>query len=205
MILKQIIWNGHDLNLFTESKPVTADNEDENEVQGFLFDKLKWALWIYLYYTAYIYPYTRLKWKSFAHYITVCETVPHCVLFTSRKSHPELQEELGELRKHLLESTNDMTPLKVWELQGGQSAVIYGPLLRCSGLGAVSPSEIKAIHMVPGENCPLDELGSSEKVAVCTPCLLQRSVLFLFRLLNRCSCSQPSSILHCETWCKVAK
>ncbi|XDV30422.1 hypothetical protein PO909_033347 [Leuciscus waleckii] len=58
-----------------ESKSVTTDNEDENdEVQGFLFGKLK-------------------------------------------KSHPELQEELGELRKHLLESTNDMTPLKVWELQ----------------------------------------------------------------------------------------
>ncbi|KTG21954.1 hypothetical protein cypCar_00038527 [Cyprinus carpio] len=58
-----------------KSKSVTTDNEDENdEVQGFLFGKLK-------------------------------------------KSHPDLQEELGELRKHLLESTNDMTPLKVWELQ----------------------------------------------------------------------------------------
>uniref|UniRef100_A0A671SW33 UDP-glucose:glycoprotein glucosyltransferase 2-like n=1 Tax=Sinocyclocheilus anshuiensis TaxID=1608454 RepID=A0A671SW33_9TELE len=58
-----------------ESKSLTTDNEDENdEVQGFLFGKLK-------------------------------------------KSHPELQEELRELRKHLLESTNDMTPLKVWELQ----------------------------------------------------------------------------------------
>ncbi|XP_043104746.1 UDP-glucose:glycoprotein glucosyltransferase 2 isoform X2 [Puntigrus tetrazona] len=58
-----------------ESKSVSTDNEDENdEVQGFLFGKLK-------------------------------------------KSHPELQDELGELRKHLLESTNDMTPLKVWELQ----------------------------------------------------------------------------------------
>uniref|UniRef100_A0A8C2ELG5 UDP-glucose ceramide glucosyltransferase-like 1 n=1 Tax=Cyprinus carpio TaxID=7962 RepID=A0A8C2ELG5_CYPCA len=46
--------------------------------------------------------------------------VTECLIvsfFTSRKSHPELQEELGELRKHLLESTNDMTPLKVWELQ----------------------------------------------------------------------------------------
>uniref|UniRef100_UPI003AAA24A0 UDP-glucose:glycoprotein glucosyltransferase 2 n=1 Tax=Centroberyx gerrardi TaxID=166262 RepID=UPI003AAA24A0 len=36
---------------------------------------------------------------------------------TLKKSHPELQEQLGELRKHLLESTNDMAPLKVWELQ----------------------------------------------------------------------------------------
>ncbi|KAI5628521.1 UDP-glucose:glycoprotein glucosyltransferase 2 isoform X3 [Silurus asotus] len=34
-----------------------------------------------------------------------------------RKSHPELREQLGELRRHLLESTNDMAPLKVWELQ----------------------------------------------------------------------------------------
>nr|XP_055070737.1 UDP-glucose:glycoprotein glucosyltransferase 2 isoform X1 [Misgurnus anguillicaudatus]XP_055070738.1 UDP-glucose:glycoprotein glucosyltransferase 2 isoform X1 [Misgurnus anguillicaudatus]XP_055070739.1 UDP-glucose:glycoprotein glucosyltransferase 2 isoform X1 [Misgurnus anguillicaudatus]XP_055070740.1 UDP-glucose:glycoprotein glucosyltransferase 2 isoform X1 [Misgurnus anguillicaudatus] len=57
-----------------DSKSATTDEEDENEVQGFLFGKLK-------------------------------------------KSHPELKEELGELRKHLLESTNDMTPLKVWELQ----------------------------------------------------------------------------------------
>ncbi|XP_026784150.3 UDP-glucose:glycoprotein glucosyltransferase 2 isoform X1 [Pangasianodon hypophthalmus] len=34
-----------------------------------------------------------------------------------RESHPELREQLGELRRHLLESTNDMAPLKVWELQ----------------------------------------------------------------------------------------
>ncbi|KAM3607346.1 uncharacterized protein V6R79_006111 [Siganus canaliculatus] len=36
---------------------------------------------------------------------------------TLKKSHPELQEQLVELRKHLLESTNDMVPLKVWEMQ----------------------------------------------------------------------------------------
>ncbi|KAM9804857.1 UDP-glucose:glycoprotein glucosyltransferase 2 [Neosynchiropus ocellatus] len=34
-----------------------------------------------------------------------------------KKSHPELKEQLVELRKHLIESTNDMAPLKVWELQ----------------------------------------------------------------------------------------
>uniref|UniRef100_A0A8C5FI82 UDP-glucose ceramide glucosyltransferase-like 1 n=1 Tax=Gadus morhua TaxID=8049 RepID=A0A8C5FI82_GADMO len=32
-------------------------------------------------------------------------------------SHPELQGGLGELRKHLVESSDDMAPLKVWELQ----------------------------------------------------------------------------------------
>ncbi|XP_029385904.1 UDP-glucose:glycoprotein glucosyltransferase 2 isoform X3 [Echeneis naucrates] len=36
---------------------------------------------------------------------------------TLKKSHPDLEEQLAELRKHLLESTNDMAPLKVWEMQ----------------------------------------------------------------------------------------
>ncbi|XP_020643123.3 UDP-glucose:glycoprotein glucosyltransferase 1 isoform X1 [Pogona vitticeps] len=31
--------------------------------------------------------------------------------------HPTLREELKELRKHLVESTNEMAPLKVWQLQ----------------------------------------------------------------------------------------
>ncbi|XP_075056010.1 UDP-glucose:glycoprotein glucosyltransferase 2 [Mixophyes fleayi] len=31
--------------------------------------------------------------------------------------YPDLKENLAELRKHLLESTNEMVPLKVWELQ----------------------------------------------------------------------------------------
>lgn len=35
-----------------------------------------------------------------------------------RQSHPHLEEELKELRKHLVESTNEMAPLKVWQLQG---------------------------------------------------------------------------------------
>ncbi|XP_074515294.1 UDP-glucose:glycoprotein glucosyltransferase 2 isoform X2 [Sebastes fasciatus] len=39
------------------------------------------------------------------------------VFGTLKKSHPELQEQLADLRKHLLESTNDMVPLKVWEMQ----------------------------------------------------------------------------------------
>ncbi|XP_010771880.1 UDP-glucose:glycoprotein glucosyltransferase 2 [Notothenia coriiceps] len=39
------------------------------------------------------------------------------VFGTLKKAHPELQENLVELRKHLLESTNDMVPLKVWEMQ----------------------------------------------------------------------------------------
>ncbi|KAG7282920.1 hypothetical protein CRUP_018420 [Coryphaenoides rupestris] len=34
-----------------------------------------------------------------------------------RKSHPELQAPLAELRRHLVESSDDMAPLKVWQLQ----------------------------------------------------------------------------------------
>uniref|UniRef100_A0A8C3LZD4 UDP-glucose ceramide glucosyltransferase-like 1 n=1 Tax=Chrysolophus pictus TaxID=9089 RepID=A0A8C3LZD4_CHRPC len=34
-----------------------------------------------------------------------------------RQLYPDLTEELRELRKHLVESTNEMAPLKVWQLQ----------------------------------------------------------------------------------------
>ncbi|XP_047456702.1 UDP-glucose:glycoprotein glucosyltransferase 2 isoform X3 [Mugil cephalus] len=53
---------------------VNAEDDDNDEVQGFFFGTLK-------------------------------------------KSHPELQEQLAELRKHLLDSNNNMAPLKVWEMQ----------------------------------------------------------------------------------------
>ncbi|XP_019129729.2 UDP-glucose:glycoprotein glucosyltransferase 2 isoform X2 [Larimichthys crocea] len=53
---------------------INAEDDDNDEVQGFLFGALK-------------------------------------------KSHPEIQEQLSEFRRHLLDSTNDMVPLKVWEMQ----------------------------------------------------------------------------------------
>ncbi|XP_028655382.2 UDP-glucose:glycoprotein glucosyltransferase 2 [Erpetoichthys calabaricus] len=34
-----------------------------------------------------------------------------------KNSYPYLKEQLGELRKHLIESANEIAPLKVWELQ----------------------------------------------------------------------------------------
>ncbi|XP_028929420.1 UDP-glucose:glycoprotein glucosyltransferase 2 isoform X3 [Ornithorhynchus anatinus] len=57
----------------TNETDLEEDNE-ENEVQGFLFGKLN-------------------------------------------KIHPDLKDNLKELRKHLIESTKEMVPLKVWELQ----------------------------------------------------------------------------------------
>uniref|UniRef100_A0A4W4FIS8 UDP-glucose ceramide glucosyltransferase-like 1 n=1 Tax=Electrophorus electricus TaxID=8005 RepID=A0A4W4FIS8_ELEEL len=53
---------------------VIGENDPVDEVQGFLFGKLKVA-------------------------------------------YPELREQLKELRKHLVESTNEMAPLKVWQMQ----------------------------------------------------------------------------------------
>lgn len=32
--------------------------------------------------------------------------------------HPDLKNNLKEFKKHLIETTNNMEPLKVWELQG---------------------------------------------------------------------------------------
>ena len=41
-----------------------------------------------------------------------------CTQFLSRELHPELNEKLSDLKQHLLDSTNDLVPLKVWQLQG---------------------------------------------------------------------------------------
>jgi len=35
-----------------------------------------------------------------------------------RELYPELQSNLAEFRQHLVDSTEDMAPLKVWQLQG---------------------------------------------------------------------------------------
>lgn len=32
--------------------------------------------------------------------------------------HPDLKNNLIEFKKHLIETTNNMEPLKVWEMQG---------------------------------------------------------------------------------------
>lgn len=42
-------------------------------------------------------------------------------MFLFRDLHPDLKEQLKELRKHLVESTNEMAPLKVWQLQGNKN------------------------------------------------------------------------------------
>jgi len=39
-------------------------------------------------------------------------------VLSCRQLHPELQSNLVEFRQHLVDSTQDMAPLKVWQLQG---------------------------------------------------------------------------------------
>uniref|UniRef100_A0A4W3I2W9 UDP-glucose ceramide glucosyltransferase-like 1 n=1 Tax=Callorhinchus milii TaxID=7868 RepID=A0A4W3I2W9_CALMI len=63
-----------DTRLEGTNSTVLEDDDDTDEVQGFLFGKLK-------------------------------------------QLYPDIKGELRELRKHLIESTNEMAPLKVWELQ----------------------------------------------------------------------------------------
>ncbi|KAK2109211.1 UDP-glucose:glycoprotein glucosyltransferase 1 [Saguinus oedipus] len=64
---------------------VIGENDPIDEVQGFLFGKL----------------------RNF-----------EFMAFKGQKGlHPDLEGQLKELRKHLVESTNEMAPLKVWQLQ----------------------------------------------------------------------------------------
>jgi hypothetical protein len=53
------------------------------------------------------------------------------LLSLSRTLYPELKEQLKELRKHLVESTNEMAPLKVWQMQGGRDFIFSLPLFSC--------------------------------------------------------------------------
>ena len=39
-------------------------------------------------------------------------------IYLCRKLHPELKSNLAEFKQHLIDSTSDLAPLKVWQLQG---------------------------------------------------------------------------------------
>lgn len=59
---------------------------------------------------------------------------------SARELHPSLEEQLKEFRKYLVESTNEMAPLKVWQLQGNGNSEhttvlsVYFVLLKIAGL-----------------------------------------------------------------------
>lgn len=135
-----------------------GQNDPVDEVQGFLFGKLKQVLYFFLtnmmcfLYTfgcsvrakAVFCPVTQkeqqlciIAYKKLGDQFVVAVRRHHAVklaaqfegnlkpdelilfvFFKYRTVHPELKEQLKELRKHLVESTNEMAPLKVWQMQG---------------------------------------------------------------------------------------
>lgn len=48
----------------------------------------------------------------------------HLIYFVTRKKHPDLQKDLDSFRQHLLETSSEMSPLKVWQLQGRNREII---------------------------------------------------------------------------------
>jgi hypothetical protein len=50
--------------------------------------------------------------------------------FPNRKLHPDLNEQLDQLKSHLKENSEVMAPLKVWQLQGMYTTVTVWNNLR---------------------------------------------------------------------------
>lgn len=103
---------------------VMGEKDPVDEVQGFLFGKLKWVKFrvgsgkrtdLFLN-------------EPYGHFAVTRPSSAHPFCSLTRTVYPELKEQLKELRKHLVESTNDMAPLKVWQMQGGSPNHI---LLQC--------------------------------------------------------------------------
>lgn len=62
---------------------------------------------------------------------------------SARELHPSLEEQLKEFRKYLVESTNEMAPLKVWQLQGNGNSGLTTVLSVCFVL-------LKIAELAPG-------------------------------------------------------
>lgn len=140
---------------------VIGENDPVDEVQGFLFGKLKWVTFLSArdkYSRPILPPYNCIKLKlpgiTFSSFpplpnflllctdlyhfspinhpenLSVCASVcPPLSCSHTRTIYPELKEQLKELRKHLVESTNEMAPLKVWQMQGVSSSNSLSHLL----------------------------------------------------------------------------
>lgn len=61
----------------------------------------------------------KIKWESFTKGTMRENSEKNRFYSVSvRELYPSLEGQLKEFRKHLVESTNEMAPLKVWQLQG---------------------------------------------------------------------------------------
>ncbi|XP_068089370.1 UDP-glucose:glycoprotein glucosyltransferase 1 [Hyperolius riggenbachi] len=113
---------------------VVGDDDPLDEVQGFLFGKL-------------------------------------------RQIYPELKEQLKELRKHLVESTNEMAPLKVWELQdlSYQTAarILAAPssdaLMVMRDLSQNFPTKARALTKTAVDSALRKEVEDNQKVLFIDP------------------------------------
>ncbi|KAI1899151.1 hypothetical protein AGOR_G00058600 [Albula goreensis] len=91
---------------------------------------------------------------------------------TLRKAHPQLQEELGEFQKHLLDTSNDMASLKVWELQDlsfqaaarVMSATKFDALKLLRDLSQNFPAKARSLTKVPVNQEMRKEIEVNQKV-----------------------------------------
>uniref|UniRef100_A0A4W6ECB8 UDP-glucose ceramide glucosyltransferase-like 1 n=1 Tax=Lates calcarifer TaxID=8187 RepID=A0A4W6ECB8_LATCA len=137
---KKVYLSGYGVELAIKSQEYKAkddtqvqENDPVDEVQGFLFGKLK---------TLY----------------------------------PELKEQLKELRKHLVESTNEMAPLKVWQMQdlSFQTAarILAAPAVDAlnvmKDLSQNFPTKARSITKTVVNSEIRKEIGENQKVRVCS-------------------------------------
>ncbi|XP_054048102.1 UDP-glucose:glycoprotein glucosyltransferase 2 isoform X2 [Rissa tridactyla] len=104
------------------------EEEEESDVQGFLFGKLK-------------------------------------------QMHPDLKNNLKEFRKHLIETTNNMEPLKVWELQDLSfqaaarimSAPVYDALKVMKDIAQNFPIRARSLTRLPVDKKMRNEIEENQK------------------------------------------
>ncbi|XP_067842577.1 UDP-glucose:glycoprotein glucosyltransferase 1 isoform X2 [Heptranchias perlo] len=94
------------------------------------------------------------------------------ILFGKLKHlYPDLKDQLKELRKHLIESTNDMAPLKVWELQdlsfqaAGRivSAPVYDALKLMRDLSQNFPTKARSLTRTVVNQEMRNEIEANQK------------------------------------------
>ena len=66
--------------------------------------------------------------------------------------YPELQTDLDSFRQHLLETSSEMTPLKVWQLQG-ECQEYYSNLLMFLICNLPTTVSFLCINLVARLNC----------------------------------------------------
>ncbi|KAM6293155.1 UDP-glucose:glycoprotein glucosyltransferase 2 isoform 3-T6 [Porphyrio hochstetteri] len=88
-----------------------------------------------------------------------------------KKMHPDLKNNLKEFKKHLIETANDMEPLKVWELQDLSfqaaarimSAPVYDALKVMKDIAQNFPMRARSLTRVPVDKKMRNEIEENQK------------------------------------------